>query len=154
VVLVVLRGVDAALRGDAVRAARTILDAEAQHVVAELAERRRGRRPCQPGADDDDRVLALVGRVHQLHLELVAIPLARDRSGRHPGGERDATHGRPPARSAHGAMTMTPPVMSTAAALPNILTRGVHRAWSAPSDWTLLDTPCHRCDPTTSMLRM
>ena len=43
VVLIVLRGVDAALRGDAVRAARRILKAEALDVVAELAERRRGR---------------------------------------------------------------------------------------------------------------
>jgi hypothetical protein len=38
VVLVVLRGVDAALRGDAVGAARAVLDAEAEHVVAQLAQ--------------------------------------------------------------------------------------------------------------------
>ena len=44
VVLIVLRGVDAALRGDAVRAARAVLDAEVQDVVAQLAERRGGRR--------------------------------------------------------------------------------------------------------------
>ena len=60
VVLVVLRGVDPALRGDAVRAARAVLDAEAQDVVAELAERRGRRRAGQAGADDDDRVLALL----------------------------------------------------------------------------------------------
>ena len=48
VVLVVLRGVDAALRGDAVRAARAVVDAEAHDVVAELAERR-GRRRARPG---------------------------------------------------------------------------------------------------------
>ena len=48
VVLVVLGRVDAALRGDAVRAPRRILEAEALDVVAELAQRRgRGRR--RPG---------------------------------------------------------------------------------------------------------
>ena len=53
VVLVVLGGVDAPLRGDAVRAARAVVDAEALDVVAELAERRRGRRAGEAGADDD-----------------------------------------------------------------------------------------------------
>ena len=50
VVLVVLRGVDAALRRDAVRAARAVLDAEVQDVVAKLAERRGGRRAGQTRA--------------------------------------------------------------------------------------------------------
>ena len=36
VVLVILRGVDAALRGDAVRAARAVLEAEALHLVARV----------------------------------------------------------------------------------------------------------------------
>ena len=80
VVLVVLRGVDAALRGDAVRAPRAVLDAEVDDVVAEFAERGGGRRAGQAGADHDDRVLPLVGRVDQLHLELVAVPLLRDRA--------------------------------------------------------------------------
>ena len=54
VVLVVLGGVDAALRRDAVRPPRAVVDAEAEDVVAELAERRCGRRAGQAGADDDD----------------------------------------------------------------------------------------------------
>ena len=82
VVLVVLRGVDAALRGDAVRAARAVVDAEALDVVAQLAERRGGRRAGQAGADDDDRVLAAVGRVDQLRFEPVAVPLLGERAGR------------------------------------------------------------------------
>ena len=82
VVLVVLRGVDAALRGDAVRAARAVLDAEAQDVVAELAERRRRRRAGEAGADDDDGVLPAVRRVDQLRLEAVAVPLVRQRPAR------------------------------------------------------------------------
>ncbi len=90
VVLVVLGRVDAALRGDAVRAARAVLDAEAQDVVAQLAERRGRRCARQAGADDDDRVLALVGRVDQLHLELVPVPLLGNRARRNPCVQRDA----------------------------------------------------------------
>ena len=78
VVPVVLRGVDAALGGDAVRAARAVLDAEAQDVVAQLAQRRRGRRARQARADDDDGELAAVRRVHQLRVEPAAVPLLRE----------------------------------------------------------------------------
>ena len=52
VVLIVLGGVDAALGGDAVRAARAVLKAESLDVVAQFAERggSRSRRPapCRP----------------------------------------------------------------------------------------------------------
>jgi hypothetical protein len=81
VVLVVLRGVDAALRGDRVRAARRILEAEAGDVVAELGQRRCCRRSGEAGADDDDLVLALVGRVDQLEVELGLGPLLADGTG-------------------------------------------------------------------------
>ena len=79
VVLVVLGGIDAALGRDAVRAARAVLNAEAQDVVAELAERGGRRRAGQAGADDDDRVLPAVGRVDELGIEAVPIPLLRQR---------------------------------------------------------------------------
>ncbi len=82
VVLVVLRGVDAALGRDAVRAAGAVLDAEIQDVVAQLAKRRGRGRAREARADDDDRVLALVGRVDQLHLELVPVPLFPNWAGR------------------------------------------------------------------------
>ena len=88
VVLVVLRGVDAALRGDAVRASRAVVNAEAEHVVAQLAEARRRRRAGQARADDDDRELALVGGVDQLHFELVPVPLVGQRPARHLRVER------------------------------------------------------------------
>src|SRR5207248_7691463 len=61
IVLIVLRGVDAALRGDAVGAAGAVLDAEAQDVVAELTERARGRRARQTRSHANDGVFALVG---------------------------------------------------------------------------------------------
>ena len=48
-----------------------ILKAKALDVVAQLAQRRRGRSARQPGSHHDDFVLALVRRIHQLHLELV-----------------------------------------------------------------------------------
>jgi hypothetical protein len=82
VVLVVLRGVDATLRGDAVRTPRAVLVAEAVDVVAELGERCGGRSPRQAGTHHDDVKLALVRRVDQLHLEAVFVPLLRQRTGR------------------------------------------------------------------------
>ena len=132
VVLVVLRGVDAALRGDAVRAARAVLDAEAQDVVAELAERRGRRRAGQAGADDDDRVLALVGRVDQLHLELVPIPLLGDRARRECFASSVMAVTVPAAKCAQSAMTMKPPAISDGDALcrPASMTRRP-RGWSS-----------------------
>ncbi len=93
VVAVVLGGVDAALGGDAVGAPRRVVDAERLDVVAQLAERRRRRGAGEAGADDDDRELALVGRVHQLHLEAVPVPLVGDGAARN---LRVELHGRPP----------------------------------------------------------
>ena len=82
VVAVVLGGVDAALRRDAVGAARAVVDEERLDVVAELAKRRRRRGAGQAGADDDDLILAAVGRVDELVFELAAIPLVGDRPAR------------------------------------------------------------------------
>jgi len=81
VVLIILGGVDAALRGDAVGAARAVLEAEALHVVAELGEGGRSRAAGQARSHHDDRVLALVGRVHQLHFELAPVPGGLNRAG-------------------------------------------------------------------------
>ena len=82
VVRVVLRRVDAALRGDAVRAARRVVEREQLHLVAELAEGRGGGGAGEPAAHDDDLEPALVRRVHQLHVELVLLPLLGDRARR------------------------------------------------------------------------
>jgi len=60
VVLVILRGVDATLRGDGVRAAGRVLEAEAFYLVAELAESGGGGGACEAGADDDDVVFRLL----------------------------------------------------------------------------------------------
>ena len=125
VVLVVLRRVDAALRGDAVRAARAVLDAEVQDVVAELTERRGRRCARQSRSDADDRVLALVGRVDELDLELVPIPLLGNRSGRNLGVE-DHRMTCVATRYAQTAMTMNPPAMATARIFPATRIRGVH----------------------------
>ncbi len=83
VVAIVLGGVDAALRRDAVRAPRAVVDEERLDVVAELAQRRGRRRAGETGADDDDLELAAVGRVDQLVFELAPIPLVGDRSAWH-----------------------------------------------------------------------
>ena len=74
VVLVILRGIDAALRGDAVRAARAVLVAEALHLVAQLAERRRRRAAGEAGADDDDLEFPAVIRRDEPGVVLVLAP--------------------------------------------------------------------------------
>ncbi len=88
VVPVVLRGVDAALRGDRVRTARAVVDAEGEDVVAELTERGGGRCAGQARTHADDRQLATVGRVHQLRVELVPIPFPFDGTARDLAVER------------------------------------------------------------------
>src|SRR5207302_4929931 len=85
VVAIVLGGVNAALRRDAVRPTGTVLVAEAADLVAELAEAGGGRRAGESAADHDDVVAALVGRVHQLHVEAVLVPLLLDRPARNLG---------------------------------------------------------------------
>ena len=75
VVLVVLRGVDAALRRDRVGAPGAVLVAEAGDVVAELGERRRARAAREARPDDDHGVFPLVRRVDELHVEAVLVPL-------------------------------------------------------------------------------
>ena len=87
VVGVVLGGVDAALGRDAMGAAGAVLPGEGMHVVAELGQGGGGGAAGQAGAHHDDLVLPLVGRVHQLHVELVVVPLLFDGAGRNLGVE-------------------------------------------------------------------
>src|SRR5665648_463981 len=82
VVAVVLRGVDAALRRDAVRTTGAVLIGEARDLVAGLAERGSSRSTGEAGADDDDRQLATVRRVDQLGVELARVPTLLDRACR------------------------------------------------------------------------
>ena len=82
VVVIILGGVDAALRGDGVRAARRILETEALDVIAELGESGGRGAARQAGAHHDNRVLALIGRIHQLEVETMAVPSRFDRAGR------------------------------------------------------------------------
>ena len=118
VVPIVLGRVDAALRRDAVRPPRRVLEAEALHVVAELAQRRRGRRSGQSAPDHDDVYFRLFAGIHQLHLEAVRVPLLLDRAGRHLGFElqriahlttpaqhRDGNHGGEARRDTSTAIT-------------------------------------------------
>ena len=87
VVFVVLRGVNPALCGDAMSAAGTVLKAEAFYVVTEFSQRGCCGRARESGADNDDLELPLVRRVDQLQLELVLVPLLRQRSGGNVGVE-------------------------------------------------------------------
>ena len=83
VVRVGLGGVDAALGRDRVGAAGAVLVAERLHLVAQLGQRGRRRGAGQAGADDEDLVLPLVGRVDQLQrVEAVLVPGVLDLAGR------------------------------------------------------------------------
>src|SRR5439155_24165749 len=86
------RGVDTALRGNAVGAARAVLETETFHVVTQFGERGGRRRAREPGADDDYLELPFVGRVDQFHFEAVLVPLLRERSGRNVGVESHVRH--------------------------------------------------------------
>src|SRR5205823_2089592 len=124
---------------------------EVQDVVSELAERCCRRRAREAGADDDDGVLALVGRVDQLHFELVPVPLLANRPA---GNLRVELHSCTCplwCTYAQTAITMNAPATSTASTLLARSTRGVHRACVRPSDCTALEVPCQRCEPTTSI---
>src|ERR1017187_1615462 len=81
VVLVILRGVDAALCGDAVGPARTVLDAERFDAVTEFRQRSRRRTARQSRPDDDDLVLTLIGWVDEFDGRFVRIPFLRYRAG-------------------------------------------------------------------------
>ena len=74
VVLIVLGGVDTALGGDGVGAARRVLDTEVLYLEAHLAQAGGGAGAGQTGADDDDVELALVLRVHQFLVCLIVGP--------------------------------------------------------------------------------
>ena len=82
VVLVVLRGVDTALRGDGVSAARAVGDAEHLHVEAQFAERRGGGSSAEAGADDDDFQFAFVRRADDFSFGLETRPFFGQGTGR------------------------------------------------------------------------
>ena len=87
IVLIIFRGVDAALGGDAVGAARAVLVTEALHVVTELAERRRRRPAGQAAADDDDLEFPPVIRRDEPGVVFVVRPFLGERAVRNPGVE-------------------------------------------------------------------
>ena len=80
VVLVVLGGVDTALGGDGVGAARAVLDAEGFYVVAQFAQGGGGGGAGQAGADDDDLVLPFVGGVNEFVGKTAFVPFFCQRS--------------------------------------------------------------------------
>jgi hypothetical protein len=104
VALVVLRRVDATLGRDRVGTARRVVERERLDLIAEFAERGRGRRPGQAGADDDDLELALVRRVHQLLVGDVVLPLVGQWALGHLGIERDG-HSANSSSSSRGTVT-------------------------------------------------
>src|SRR6478672_7935034 len=68
------RRVDAALGGDAMRAAWAVVVGEALHVVAQLAERCRAPGAGKPAADHDHGELAPIQRGHQTVGRFASVP--------------------------------------------------------------------------------
>src|SRR5206468_1331813 len=78
IVLIILGGVDSALRRDRVCPARRILEAEAAHLVTEFAESGSCRSTGESRTNNDDRMTAFIGRINQLHVEASPIPSRLD----------------------------------------------------------------------------
>jgi hypothetical protein len=120
VVRVVLGRVDPALRGDAVRAARRVLDAQRRHAVAELRERGGSGAAGEAGADDEDVELAAVRGVDELQVELVARPALRHRTAgdlrREDLGGGRGVHEPPPASRKYSGNDANPSPKRTATA--------------------------------------
>ena len=91
VVLIVFCGVNSALCGDRVRAARAVLVAKTLDVEALFPECCRGGRAGQAAADDDQLVLSLIRGADDFGVIFVGGPLFVERTGRDVGVERHCT---------------------------------------------------------------
>ena len=80
VVLVVLGGVDASLRGDAVRAARGVADAEYLYVISEFAERSGCGCAAQSGTHYDNVEFSLIGGADHFDFSLMLAPFVGQRA--------------------------------------------------------------------------
>ena len=133
VVAVVLGRVDAALRGDGVGPAGRVVERERLDPVAQLGQRRRGRRTGQPRAHHQDLEAPLVGRVDQLDRELVVVPLVCDGTVRDPGVQRDVHEITPPCTMIGKLRLPTRIAAATTVASPR--RRWLNRGLFTPSVW-------------------
>ena len=167
VVLVVLGRVDAALRGDRVRAPRRVVEREDLDVVAELAERRGGRRAGEAGADDDDVELPLVRRVDELDVELVVVPLLLDRPVGDVRVERhtpESSAARRPARCVGHAVSTRPSCTAigndvadedhAGEALREAAPRALYFGLLMPRLWNIDHAPWYMWNASAMMARM
>ena len=74
VVLIILGCIDSPLGGDGVGATGAVLDAKGFDIIAEFSQRGRCRSSGQTGTDDNDLILAPVGRVDQCITEATVVP--------------------------------------------------------------------------------
>ncbi len=167
VALVVLGGVDAALRRDRVGAPRRVVERERLDLVAEFAERRGGRRAGEARADDDDLELALVRRVHQLFVGDEVLPLVGERTVGDLGIERDGHSECPstqqvmasgsnsmmPACTAIGIDTL-PTTTTVAMTVARPRRHELNRGLLHPIDWNSDQVPWNRWMPSAMLARM
>ena len=84
IVLIILGGVDSALSGDGVRAARRILITKTFHAIAELAQRRRRRTTGEAAADNNDFKFASIVWTNEAGMIFVTRPFAIEWARRSP----------------------------------------------------------------------
>src|SRR5262245_13621936 len=82
VIGVILGRINPTLGGNAVCPARAVLKTETFNIVPKFTQRGGGRGARQAAANDDDIELPPVGGIHQLEIELMAIPFLSQRTGR------------------------------------------------------------------------
>jgi hypothetical protein len=74
VIRIILGRVNASLRGNGMRSARTVLDAKNFHLITQLGQGCGRRRSGQAGTDDQDLTVALIARIDELDGRLVVRP--------------------------------------------------------------------------------
>ncbi len=139
VVPVVLRRVDAALRGDRVRATRRVVEREHRDAVAELAERGRRAGTGEARAHDEHVELPLVGGVDELDVELVVVPLLGDRALGDVCVER-TDHETTPVTTKSGKLTLAMPI-SRAKPIANLRRASFHFGLLSPRLWNIDQAP-------------
>ena len=148
------RGVDAALRGDAMRPPGRVVEGEALDPVAQLSQRGGRAGPGEAGAHDDDGQVAAVGGADEPVLGAAALP----------GGERVAGgdvcvqrgvgdrpgHAMAPSCTSRGISAL-PSTIAHAISAPRVAQTARSRRPVAPRSCSTVRQPCQMCRAITSM---
>src|SRR5438874_1976988 len=87
IVLVILGGIDPALRRNGMGATRRILITKTFHAITKFTQSGRGRSAGQPRTDHNDLKFAAIIRANETRIILVVTPFSLERTGRNFAGE-------------------------------------------------------------------